>query len=210
MTGRRWRRSKVVVIFHCLYVLYQGKVWPSIGRISTYFELVSPLCSLCKYSIQNEQKIDWWQFLLFFMNICSGNPVNINLPIDCNIVKARPIIFYWVRPGLTYYSLKFPVDKKSRNRKYNLVHNIWLQFSVSQTLHLWGVLSSSGFDWYLMWFLTAEMCDKDIRVRAGEPATTLQWSRIPRWWRGCIVVALHDLQDNAVFPAMHLRILPIF
>ena len=27
----------------------------------------------------------------FFSNICLGNPMNIKLPIDCNIVKARLI-----------------------------------------------------------------------------------------------------------------------
>ena len=39
-------------------------------------------------------------FKFFFTNICLGNPMNIKLPIDCNIAKADDLLL-----GLAYYSL---------------------------------------------------------------------------------------------------------
>ena len=38
-------------------------------------------------------------FKFFFTNICLGNPMNIKLPIDCNIAKADDLLLC-TRPGL--------------------------------------------------------------------------------------------------------------
>ena len=50
-------------------------------------------------------------FKFFFTNICLGNPMNIKLPIDCNIAKADDLLL-----GLAYYSLKFPLDNSQSQK----------------------------------------------------------------------------------------------
>ena len=70
VTGRRWSRSKVVWIREIgLFYVNRGPAWHRTERISTF-----PLakCSLCKYSIRHEEKIDWWQFQVFFYEYLFG------------------------------------------------------------------------------------------------------------------------------------------
>ena len=119
-----------------MYVLYQALA-EHIGRISSYSESVSPIakCSLCKYSIQPEKRsIDGNSY--FFMNICLGNPMNIKLPIDCNIAKADDLLL-----GLAYYSLKFPLDNsQSQKIQFGSQYLVPILSQSDVTLE-WGVLS---------------------------------------------------------------------
>ena len=77
-------------------------------------------------------------FKFFFTNICLGNPMNIKLPIDCNIAKADDLLL-----GLTYYSLKFPLDNSQSQKQKIQFGSQYLVPILSQsdvTLE-WGVLS---------------------------------------------------------------------